>query len=69
MARMVRHEATGPVEIKPQGQSAWVCQCGLSQNLPLCDGSHKLARQNDKPGMVCIYDKTRTKVVEVKPDN
>jgi CDGSH-type Zn-finger protein len=68
MARLVRHDATGPAEIKPQAKSVWVCQCGLSQNQPLCDGSHKTARQNDKVGMLCVYDKSRTKVVEVKPE-
>ncbi len=68
MARLVRHEATGPVEVKPQADSAWICQCGLSQNLPFCDGSHKLARQNDKPGKLAIYDKTRTKIVEFRDE-
>ncbi|MBI1337695.1 MAG: CDGSH iron-sulfur domain-containing protein [Phycisphaera sp.] len=68
MARLVRHDATGPIELKPQEKSAWVCACGLSQNLPLCDGSHKIAKQNDKPGKVCVYDKTRTKVIEVRDD-
>ncbi|MEM1209954.1 MAG: hypothetical protein AAGI54_11875 [Planctomycetota bacterium] len=34
MARLVRHEATGPTEVKPDpdGKSAWICACGLSQN-------------------------------------
>ena len=41
MARLVRHEATGPIEVKPQPKSVWVCACGLSQNLPFCDGFHK----------------------------
>ena len=70
MARLVRHEATGPVEVKPdpEGKSAWICACGLSQDMPMCDGSHKLARQNDQEGKVCVYDKDRKEVVEVKDD-
>ncbi|MBI4014406.1 MAG: CDGSH iron-sulfur domain-containing protein [Candidatus Aenigmarchaeota archaeon] len=37
MARIVKHEAKGPVEVNEN----WVCMCGLSGNKPLCDGSHK----------------------------
>jgi len=37
MARLVKHDAKGPVEVK----AGWVCMCGLSKNKPLCDGSHK----------------------------
>ncbi len=67
MPRLVRHEATGPIEIKPQAQSSWVCACGLSQNLPLCDGSHNKTKQ-EKSGTLCIYDKARQNVIETKPD-
>ncbi len=66
MARLVQHEAVGPMEIKPQEKSVWVCMCGLSQNLPFCDGAHKLAKQNDQPGKVCVYDSTRKQVIEVR---
>ncbi len=67
MARMIRHDATGPQEVKPQDKSAWICMCGLSQNLPHCDGSHKLAKQ-EEPGKCCVYDKDRKSVVEVRDD-
>ena len=69
MARMVRHEQLGPYEIKPQEKSAWVCGCGLSQNLPLCDGSHKLCRsQETDPRKLYVYDKDRKTVARVEED-
>lgn len=55
MARMIKHEATSPFEIKPAPQSTWVCMCGLSANYPLCDGSHKQARQQEQPGKLYRY--------------
>ena len=41
MARKILKKEKGPFEIKPQKESAWVCQCGLSKNQPFCDGAHK----------------------------
>jgi CDGSH-type Zn-finger protein len=67
MARLIRHDATGPQELKPQEKSAWVCMCGLSQNLPLCDGAHKLTKQ-EQAGQCVVYDKERMSVVEIKDD-
>jgi CDGSH-type Zn-finger protein len=67
MGRMVYHEATGPTEVKPQEKSVWICACGLSQNLPHCDGSHKKARQ-EEAGKLCIYNRQRTEVAEIKDD-
>ena len=67
MPRLIRHEATGPQELKPQEKSIWICMCGLSQNFPHCDGSHKKARQED-PGKCYIYSSNRQDVVQVKDD-
>ncbi len=67
MARLIRYEATGPAEVKPQDKSAWICMCGLSQNLPHCDGSHKAARQ-EEPGKCYVYDTDRKTVAEVRDE-
>ncbi len=56
MARLIRHEATGPIEVKPNPQSVWICQCGLSGNLPYCDGAHKQARQQETAGKLYRYE-------------
>jgi len=49
MPRLVQHNAKGPVEIKSKdGQSFWICQCGLSKNQPYCDGSHKKTLDEDE---------------------
>lgn len=67
MPRLIRHDATGPYEVPPQEKSVWVCGCGLSKNLPFCDGAHKTCRQEDR-GKLYVYDKDRKTVVEIKED-
>ena len=69
MPRLIRLEAVGPVEIPPQGKSVWVCACGLSQNMPHCDGSHKTCRKDEEPGKLYVYDASRQNVVEVREDS
>jgi CDGSH-type Zn-finger protein len=41
MARVVKKEYKGPLEIKVGTKSMWICMCGLSSNQPFCDDSHK----------------------------
>jgi len=65
MPRLVQLNATGPIEIKPQEKSVWVCACGLSQTLPLCDGSHKkCGHAEPDTGKVYVYDPARKRVVD-----
>ena len=67
MARLIRCDATGPSEVKPKTGSQWTCACGLSQNWPFCDGSHKKTKA-ERPGKLHIYDKTRQKVLRTITD-
>lgn len=56
MARLVRHTATGPHEIKPSDKSTFICMCGLSQDYPRCDGSHSVCRKMEVEGKLYRYE-------------
>lgn len=44
MAREIRHDATQPEILDEEDlgddRKLYVCRCGLSEDQPLCDGSH-----------------------------
>ncbi len=55
MARLIRHEETGPIRIDPQDKPVFICACGLTKNQPFCDGSHKSCT-HESPGKLYRYD-------------
>ena len=57
MARIVRHDAHGPFHVpasEREGKDLYLCACGLSQNKPYCDSSHK-ATLDEAEGTVYRY--------------
>ena len=72
MARLVRMTATGPYRIEPQDlprdKPLFICGCGLSQTMPLCDGSHKGCRA-EAEGTLYVYDAARRAVIESRPES
>ncbi len=65
MPRLVRHDADGPIRIDPPlDKPIFICACGLSQNLPYCDGAHKACKTTETPGKLAVYDEARTTIIE-----
>jgi CDGSH-type Zn-finger protein len=71
MARLVRHEAIGPVKIDPatlplgpdgKPKKVAVCACGLSRTFPICDGTHK--QLIEEPGGTYCYDPAARAAIE-----
>lgn len=70
MPRLVRLTATSPRKIEPSEKAVFVCACGLSQNFPICDGSHKACRETEPDASVLyIYDADRKLIVDRRPDD
>ncbi len=55
MSRLVKRNRTGPYEVKAEGKALYICGCGLSANLPFCDGTHKTTA-SESPGKLYWYD-------------
>jgi CDGSH-type Zn-finger protein len=60
MARLVEHEADGPLilgedDIDDEKGDVAVCLCGLSDDRPFCDGSHR-ATHDEEDGRLYRYE-------------
>ncbi|WP_193308500.1 CDGSH iron-sulfur domain-containing protein [Halorubrum halophilum] len=74
MAREITHDAKGPAVLDESDAgddgALYVCQCGLSDSKPLCDGSHKAAA-DETDGVVYKYadddpDGERREIEEIR---
>ena len=55
MARIVKRTRDGPYPVTIGGETKHICGCGLSNTQPFCNGTHKIARQED-PNTLYWYD-------------
>ncbi len=55
MTRLVKRNRNEPYEVTVGGETQWICGCGLSNNLPFCDGTHAVAA-DEEPGKLYWYD-------------
>jgi CDGSH-type Zn-finger protein len=55
MARIVKRTRGGPYPVTIGGETKHICGCGLSNTQPFCNGTHKIARQ-EEPNKLYWYD-------------
>jgi CDGSH-type Zn-finger protein len=67
MARIIKLDKKKPYLIEIENKKVWVCGCGLSSKKPYCDGSHKLAKDEDDNKLYSYNEqKVRRIVKEIK---
>jgi CDGSH-type Zn-finger protein len=74
MGRLVEHDATGPrildeSDIDPEKGDIAVCQCGLSEDFPFCDGSHRQTETEEDDACYRYVDGERKEVERIVYDD
>lgn len=69
MTRLVQRLRNGPYVVTIGGEIKSICGCGLSANLPFCDGTHQITK-TEVPGRLHWYEsgKRRHDAVDKYPD-
>jgi CDGSH iron-sulfur domain-containing protein 3 len=65
MARLVKKKNKGPLEIKVGTKRIRICMCGLGNNQPFCDESHKKTA-DEEDDKIYAYERERNNRIEVK---
>ncbi len=69
MARIIIHTAKGPhAHTTPNGETVYICMCGLSGRYPLCDGSH-IKTRDEAEDTVYLYDGARNRLASANLEN
>lgn len=63
LARLVTTNRQGPYQVDGKsGESIYVCGCGLSDNKPFCDGTHKHTEDEDSDALYVYGRQGRVQV-------
>jgi CDGSH-type Zn-finger protein len=77
MSRVIVHDEDGPLyidedDIDPEKGDIAICQCGLSDTRPFCDGSHRAA-EDEADDELYRYDeegdRSRVEIVDTEDDD
>lgn len=67
--RIIFHTAKRPKPYKtPNGETIYICMCGLSQTYPICHGDHAKVRDEDE-NKIYLYDQQGSRLAELNENN